>query len=71
MALPATEAYLAEAGEGLDPEALRRAVRQDIDGLDVTGDGAAGEDYRRHIAGVVTRRAVTAAWRASGREAGA
>ncbi len=66
VALRACEAYLGDVRQELDLEALRRVIREDIDRLEVTGDGA---DYRRHIAGVMTRRAITAAWRAAGREA--
>jgi len=68
VSLPQTEAYIAAAGDTLGVETLQRAIADDIDGLEVSDDGEASAAYRRHIASVVTRRAVVEAAEAAGRE---
>jgi aerobic carbon-monoxide dehydrogenase medium subunit len=45
-------------GAVIDAEAIRRAVEHAADGIDVMGDGYAPVDYRRHLIGVVTGRAI-------------
>jgi carbon-monoxide dehydrogenase medium subunit len=45
-------------GSVIDAEAIGRAVEHAADGIDVTGDTYAPVDYRRHLIGVVTGRAI-------------
>jgi len=66
--LPITEAFVASTDGGLELETLGRVIAEDIEALEVNGDGDASADYRRHIAEVMTRRAVVAAAEAAGRD---
>lgn len=66
--LDTTASHIAGMSDPLDPGELRPLITEEIAKLDVAGDGEASAEYRRHIAAVVTLRAVVAAWRASGRE---
>lgn len=66
--LETTASHIAGASEVLNAQVLRQMITEEIAKLDVTGDGEASAEYRRHIAAVVSLRAVIAAWRASGRE---
>lgn len=45
-------------GAVIDADAIRRAAEHAADGIDVMGDGYAPVDYRRHLIGVVTGRAI-------------
>jgi len=45
-------------GAVVSTDSVRRAVEQAADGIDVMGDSYAPVDYRRHLIGVVTGRAV-------------
>lgn len=45
-------------GRTIDADAIRAAVEHAADGIDVMGDGYAPVDYRRHLIGVVTGRAL-------------
>ena len=45
-------------GHPLDATAVQRAVEHAADGIEVLGDGYAPVDYRRHLIGVVTGRAI-------------
>ena len=45
-------------GTTIDAETIQRAVDHAADGIDVIGDGYAPVDYRRHLLGVVTGRAI-------------
>jgi carbon-monoxide dehydrogenase medium subunit len=45
-------------GGVIDADAISRAVEHAADGIDVMGDGYAPVDYRRHLIGVVTGRAI-------------
>jgi carbon-monoxide dehydrogenase medium subunit len=45
-------------GGVIDADAVRRAVEHAADGIDVMGDTFAPVEYRRHLIGVVTRRAI-------------
>jgi carbon-monoxide dehydrogenase medium subunit len=45
-------------GAVMDADAVQRAVQRAADGIDVMGDGYAPVDYRRHLIGVVTGRAI-------------
>jgi len=45
-------------GAVIDADTIRRAVEHAADGIDVMGDGYAPVDYRRHLIGVVTGRAI-------------
>jgi aerobic carbon-monoxide dehydrogenase medium subunit len=49
-------------GSAADPEALRGAAGAALDILDPAGDLHATADYRRHLAGVLLRRAVAQAY---------
>lgn len=68
ISLPTTESIISSSGDTLDHGSLRKAISEDIATLDVNGDGDASAEYRRHIASVVTHRAVVAAADAAGRE---
>ena len=48
-------------GSALDERASVNAAAQATDGVDVSGDLFASEDYRRHLAVVYTRRAIASA----------
>ncbi|HSV41597.1 MAG TPA: xanthine dehydrogenase family protein subunit M [Nocardioidaceae bacterium] len=45
-------------GGVIDDDAVRRAIEHAADGIDVTGDTYAPVDYRTHLIGVVTGRAI-------------
>lgn len=45
-------------GAAIDSDAVRRAIEHAADGIDVMGDTYAPADYRRHLIGVVTDRAI-------------
>lgn len=49
------------AGVTLDEQATANAAAHAADGVDINGDLFASEDYRRHLAQVFTKRAITAA----------
>jgi aerobic carbon-monoxide dehydrogenase medium subunit len=51
-------AELALEGSMLDADAVRRAIEHAADGIDVMGDSYAPVEYRRHLIGVVTGRAI-------------
>jgi carbon-monoxide dehydrogenase medium subunit len=57
----ATAAEAALNGSALDEQAIANAATHATDGIDVNGDLFASEDYRRHLAQVYTKRAITAA----------
>jgi carbon-monoxide dehydrogenase medium subunit len=57
----ATAVEAALNGTALD-EATANAAAHAADGVEINGDLFASEDYRRHLAVVYTRRAITAAW---------
>jgi aerobic carbon-monoxide dehydrogenase medium subunit len=61
--LRATAAEDALRGGGLDEEAIRAAAGQAGEGTDPPGDLNATPDYKRHLARVLTRRALTTAAR--------
>ena len=61
--LRATAAEDALRGGGLDEEAIRAAAEQAGEGTDPPGDLNATPDYKRHLARVLTRRALTTAAR--------
>jgi aerobic carbon-monoxide dehydrogenase medium subunit len=59
-------AYLASSAESLvgstgDPNALAGVADQVTAGIEVAGDSHAPAEYRRHLASVVTRRALETA----------
>ena len=56
----ATEQAL--SGQPLSEQAIARAAEQAGQGMTFLGDIHAGEDYRRHLTQVYTRRALTRAW---------
>jgi CO/xanthine dehydrogenase FAD-binding subunit len=56
--VPAAQQLVGTKGE---PDAIQRVADTATDGQDVTGDIHAPENYRRHLLGVVTREALTAA----------
>jgi carbon-monoxide dehydrogenase medium subunit len=58
----ATEAAL--RGQPLDADSIARAAEQAAEGTDPPGDLNATPDYKRHLARVLTRRALEAATRA-------
>ena len=68
VSLPNTESTISNSGDAIDLDKLRKAIAEDIAVLDVSGDGDASAEYRRHIASIVTRRAVVAATDAARRE---
>jgi len=45
-------------GRTIDADAIQTAVEHAADGIDVMGDGYAPVEYRRHLIGVVTGRAI-------------
>jgi carbon-monoxide dehydrogenase medium subunit len=56
--LRATAAEQALRGQGLDPQGIARAAEQAAEGTDPPGDLNATPDYKRHLARVLTRRAL-------------
>jgi aerobic carbon-monoxide dehydrogenase medium subunit len=61
--LRATAAEEALRGQGLDADAIGQAAEQAAEGTDPPGDLNATPDYKRHLARVLTRRALEAAAR--------
>ena len=59
--LRATAAEDALRGRGLDAESISAAAEQAAEGTDPPGDLNATPDYKRHLARVLTRRALTTA----------
>jgi carbon-monoxide dehydrogenase medium subunit len=57
----ATAVETALNGNGLDDEAGAKAAAHATDDVDVNGDLFASEDYRRHLAGVYAKRAISLA----------
>ena len=49
------------SGGGIDADSIAAAADKAADGVDLLSDSFAGEDYRRHLAKVYAKRAVTAA----------
>jgi carbon-monoxide dehydrogenase medium subunit len=60
---PGVEALVGTRGE---PEAIARATADVTAGMEVNGDSFAPADYRRHLAGVIARRALTTALERAG-----
>ena len=56
--LRASAAEEALRGQGLDPDSIGRAAEQAAEGTDPPGDLNATADYKRHLARVLTRRAL-------------
>jgi carbon-monoxide dehydrogenase medium subunit len=54
----ATAAEQALVGKALDDAAIDAAAAVAADGLDINGDHFASEEYRRHLIGVLTGRAL-------------
>jgi aerobic carbon-monoxide dehydrogenase medium subunit len=50
-------------GAKLDQQTITSAASRATDGIDINGDLFASDDYRRHLAQVYTRRAISAAMR--------
>jgi len=61
-ALRAREAEVLLAGARFDEALLARVAEAARDASDPTGDIHASADFRRHLVGVLTRRALSAAW---------
>jgi aerobic carbon-monoxide dehydrogenase medium subunit len=59
--LRASAAEEALRGQGLDADSIRRAAEQAAEGTEPPGDLNATPDYKRHLARVLTRRALEAA----------
>jgi carbon-monoxide dehydrogenase medium subunit len=59
--LRATAGEEALRGGGLDADAIRRAAAQAAEGTEPPADLNATADYKRHLARVLTRRALEAA----------
>ena len=59
--LRATAAEEALRGRGLEPAAIADAAEQAAEGTEPPGDLNATPDYKRHLARVLTRRALEAA----------
>lgn len=57
----ATAAEDALKGTGLDDAAVDKAAEVAAQGLELNGDAFASEEYRRHLVGVLTRRALVRA----------
>jgi carbon-monoxide dehydrogenase medium subunit len=57
----ATATAAALAGQKLDDQTVASAAAHATDGVDVNGDLFASSEYRRHLAEVYTKRAITAA----------
>jgi carbon-monoxide dehydrogenase medium subunit len=57
----ATNAEQTLVGKGLDAESIAAAAAVAGDGLEINGDHFASEEYRRHLVGVLTGRALTRA----------
>jgi carbon-monoxide dehydrogenase medium subunit len=57
----ASEVESALNGSSLNDETLANAAAHAADGVDINGDLFASADYRRHLAAVYTRRAITMA----------
>jgi carbon-monoxide dehydrogenase medium subunit len=62
-ALRAAEAEQLLIGKALDGDATARAIAAVRDAIEPETDLHASSDYRRHLAGVLTGRALAAAWR--------
>jgi carbon-monoxide dehydrogenase medium subunit len=62
-ALRAAEAESLLVGRGLDENLSRRAIEAVREAISPETDLHASADFRRHLAGVLTGRALTAAWR--------
>jgi carbon-monoxide dehydrogenase medium subunit len=62
-ALRATEAEQLLIGKSLDRDVTARAIAAVRDAIEPETDLHASSDYRRHLAGVLTGRALAAAWR--------
>ena len=62
MARRASATEQALSGQPLSEQAIARAAEQAGQGMTFLGDIHAGEDYRRHLTQVYTRRALTRAW---------
>jgi CO/xanthine dehydrogenase FAD-binding subunit len=62
-ALRATEAESLLKGRALDEDLIQRAVEAVREAITPETDLHASADYRRHLAGVLTGRALVAAWR--------
>jgi CO/xanthine dehydrogenase FAD-binding subunit len=63
---PEAEALL--VGRALEPALLDAATNAARVGIEPNTDLHASADYRRHLVGVLVRRALTAAWRRAGGE---
>jgi carbon-monoxide dehydrogenase medium subunit len=59
--LRASAAEEALRGGGLDADSIGRAAEQAAEGTEPAGDLNATPDYKRHLARVLTRRALEAA----------
>ena len=57
----AANAEQAVVGKRLDAESIAAAAAMAGDGLEINGDHFASEEYRRHLVGVLTGRALTRA----------
>jgi len=68
LRLRSAEASL--VGERLLPEVLERVVRQVRDTVQPGSDLRASADYRRHLAGILAERALSAAWNRVAGDAG-
>ncbi|HET7035717.1 MAG TPA: FAD binding domain-containing protein, partial [Thermomicrobiaceae bacterium] len=62
VATRATATEQALSGQPLSEPAIAQAAQQAGQGMTFLGDIHAGEDYRRHLTQVYTRRALTRAW---------
>jgi carbon-monoxide dehydrogenase medium subunit len=62
-ALRATEVEQILIGQSLDGDVTARAIAAVRDAIEPETDLHASSDYRRHLAGVLTSRALGAAWR--------
>ena len=62
-ALRATEAEQLLIGQSLDGDVTARVIAAVRDAIEPETDLHASSDYRRHLAGVLTGRALAAAWR--------
>ncbi len=58
MATPASNAEQAQIGKPLNDESIAAAAAVAGQGLEINGDHFASEEYRRHLVGVLTGRAI-------------